>query len=179
MDRFNFDDNDRRRGRESGRDNPGRGNQNPPRPQPPRPQPPRPQPPRPQPPRPQPPRPQPPRPQPPRPRPIPIPIPVPQPKPVDQTITVRNAVITDVNILPTGTFVTISYEVFNVFNQFTTQLVQLIITQNTLILNQLNQRISVWGLREGMRVNATFSTAMTRSNPPQSVAIQIRIVAFR
>lgn len=175
MDRFNFDDNDRRRERESGRDNPGRGNQNPPRPQPPRPQPPRPQPPRPQPPRPQPPRPQPPRPQPPRPRPIPIP----QPKPVDQTITVRNAVITDVNILPTGTFVTISYEVFNVFNQFTTQLVQLIITQNTLILNQLNQRISVWGLREGMRVNATFSTAMTRSNPPQSVAIQIRIVAFR
>lgn len=142
---------------------------NPPRPEPPRPpRPPRPEPPRP--PRPEPPRPpRPPRPEPPRP---------PRPQPVENIIVVRNAVITDVDILPTGSFVTISYEIIDPFNRAFIETVRLVITRDTQILNQFRQPISVWGLRVGMRVNVRFSSAMTRSIPPQAVAFRIRIVNF-
>ena len=118
------------------------------------------------------PRPQPPRPQPPRPRP-------PRPLPIDDIIIARNAVITDIDILPAGSFVTIFYEVFDPFNRPISQTVRLVITRDTEILNQLRQPIPVWGLRVGMRVNARFSSAMTMSIPPQSVATFIRILSFR
>ena len=139
---------------------PGRGNRpgNDRRPEPPRP--PRPEPPRP---------PRPPRPEPPRP---------PRPEPIENVIVARNARITDIEILPTGSFVTISFETVDAFNRIYNQVVRLVITRNTQILNQFRQPISVWGLRVGMLVNASFSSVMTRSYPPQANAFQIRIVSF-
>ena len=162
MDTFRINGNDGRPGRDNQLGDDRRPGPRPPQWNP-RPNPPRP--PRPEPPRP----PRPPRPEPPRP---------PRPQPVENIIVVRNAVITDVDILPTGSFVTISYETIDPFNRIFIETVRLVITRDTQILNQFRQPISVWGLRVGMRVNVRFSSAMTRSIPPQAVAFRIRIVSF-
>ncbi|SET30353.1 hypothetical protein [[Clostridium] polysaccharolyticum] len=167
-----------------GRRNNGRGQDNgrgPSRPQPPRPRPPRPEPPRP--PRPEPPRPRPPRPEPPRPpRPEPPrpprPIPLPIPQPVENIMAVDNALIIDVDITPQFSTVTIVYEVRNFVNQASSQTVRLVITDETQIVSQFGQRIGVWGLREGMLINARFSSRFTRSLPPQAEAFWIRIIRF-
>lgn len=91
---------------------------------------------------------------------------------------VNNAIITDIDISPQFSTVTISYEAVNTFNQVVIQEVRLVITNNTQILNQFGQNIGVWGLRVGMVVNARFSTRFTRSIPPQAEAFRIRIVRF-
>lgn len=56
------------------------------------------------------------------------------------------------------------------------QTVVLIVTNNTLIFDENGNIISARDLREGMTINATFSSAMTRSIPPQATAFIIRIV---
>ncbi len=162
---------------------------NPSRPEPPRPEsprPPRPESPRPESPRPEsprPPRPEPPRqsrpepPRPPRPEP-PRPVPIPVPVPTENLITVNNAAITDVDITPQFSTITISYGDLNQWNQITKQYVNLVITDETQILNQLGQNIGAWGLQVGMRVNVRFSSRFTRSNPPQTMAYYIRVIRF-
>ena len=109
----------------------------------------------------------------------PGPGPIPIPQPVQDIIQVNNAIIENIEISPQFSTVTIVYEARNQWNQLVTQRVRLVITNETIILNQLGVRIGIWGLRIGMRVIARFSSRFTRSYPPQSQAYFIRIIGFQ
>lgn len=55
------------------------------------------------------------------------------------------------------------------------QTIRLNVNRNTVILNTFGQRASLCRIRKGMRVNAAFSSRMTRSIPPQSNALFILV----
>ena len=61
-------------------------------------------------------------------------------------------------------------------NQREEQTVRLVVSPRTVILNTRGEPVPVSALREGMTINASFSSAMTRSIPPQTNAYLIRIV---
>lgn len=56
------------------------------------------------------------------------------------------------------------------------QTVRLNISDNTVVLDENSNRIPATDLRAGMIVNAAFSSAMTRSIPPQAMAYVIQVV---
>ena len=53
------------------------------------------------------------------------------------------------------------------------QNLRLNITRNTLLLDSLGRQIRLSNIRKGMWVNVVFSSAMTRSIPPQSTAFLV------
>lgn len=55
-------------------------------------------------------------------------------------------------------------------------LVRLVVNQNTVIHDERGRSIRVNDLKRGMTVDATFSSNMTRSIPPQAQAFLIRII---
>lgn len=74
------------------------------------------------------------------------------------------------------TFLTISYS--DRRNQRRrNQTIRLVVSNNTLILDEFNNRIPASRLTRGMIVNASFSSATTRSIPPQANAFRIQIVS--
>lgn len=73
-------------------------------------------------------------------------------------------------------FVTISYGVLGDFNVINMQVVTLVIGRDTIIRDQFGQPMLLRDLIEGMRVDAVFSAAMTRSIPPQSTAYSITVL---
>ena len=93
------------------------------------------------------------------------------------TITAENAFIEDINIDNRTAYVTISYGVLGDFNTINMEIVTLIVGRDTVIMDQLGQSMSIRDLREGMRVDAVFSAAMTRSIPPQSRAYRITVIS--
>lgn len=56
------------------------------------------------------------------------------------------------------------------------QTIRLVVGPRTIILNARGERIPASSLRTGMTINASFSSATTRSIPPQSTAYLIRVV---
>lgn len=88
---------------------------------------------------------------------------------------VANAIIDDINADENVTYVTISY-VEHVNRRPANSTLRLIVGRTTTILNEMGNFIPVTELTPGMIVNATFSSATTRSLPPQSVAYLIRVV---
>ena len=54
--------------------------------------------------------------------------------------------------------------------------IRLAVNNNTLILDEFNNRVPASRLARGMIINASFSSAMTRSIPPQANAFTIQIV---
>lgn len=94
--------------------------------------------------------------------------------PDSATINVSDAVIEDISTDNNTTFVTISYTEDK--NRRRNQTVKLVVGNNTLVLNEAGNTIPTSALRTGMTVNAIFSSAMTRSIPPQANAFVIRIV---
>ncbi len=95
--------------------------------------------------------------------------------PTDSVIQVSDAIIENIGNESSNTFVTISYNDC-IHCGRTSQTVRLVVGNNTIILSETGNRIPVTSLREGMIVDASFSSAMTRSIPPQSNAFMIRIV---
>ncbi|WP_326907182.1 hypothetical protein [Sedimentibacter sp. MB31-C6] len=89
-------------------------------------------------------------------------------------IRVNDALIENVNIR--SGLVTISYGVLGEFNVLNMQVVTLVIGRDTIIRDQFGQPMLLRDLREGMRVDAVFSVAMTRSIPPQSTAYSITVL---
>lgn len=75
-----------------------------------------------------------------------------------------------------NTFVTISYTDCVNCNR-RDQRVRLVVGNNTVIMDESGRRIPARELRVGMTVDATFSSAMTRSIPPQATAYMIRVVS--
>lgn len=85
---------------------------------------------------------------------------------------VRNAMIEEIYTDRGTTFVTIIYRNRPSERE---ERVKLVVNRDTRIVNEEGRRIAVRDLEEGMRVDATFSEAMTRSIPPQAQAISIRV----
>lgn len=73
------------------------------------------------------------------------------------------------------TLVTVSYQDCINCNR-RNETVRLAIGRNTRILDEFGNTIPPFALEEDMTVNATFSSAMTRSIPPQSNAFMIQII---
>ena len=90
------------------------------------------------------------------------------------TIRVFSAVIDRINRDRNTTFVTISYNDCIGCNGIRGP-VQLVVNQDTTIRDERGRNIRAGELERGMIVDATFSSAMTRSIPPQSQAFSIRI----
>lgn len=96
--------------------------------------------------------------------------------PSNSIINISDAVIDNINRENNTTFVTITYtECANCRPM--DQTVRLVVGPNTLIFDEAGNTIRVSELRVGMTVNAAFSSAMTRSIPPQATAFMIRIVS--
>lgn len=94
----------------------------------------------------------------------------------DFVINVFHAVIDDISSSDRGSrLVTISYEecvrCTNRGNRVT-----LVVDDNTLIIDQWGNPVTANRLRRGMRINASFSSVMTRSIPPQSRAFTIQLL---
>jgi len=95
---------------------------------------------------------------------------------LQREITAENALIEDTFTRNGTDFVTISYGVMDRNRIIQMQVVTLVIGSNTRIRDQFGNRIGFRNLRTSMVVNARFSSAMTRSNPPQAMAFSIVIV---
>ena len=94
----------------------------------------------------------------------------------DDVIRARDSVIEEIRTDRNTGFVTISYGVMGDFNVIHMELVTLIVTRDTIIRDRSGRNLRFRDLREGMVVNAEFSSAMTRSIPPQARAFRIIVV---
>ena len=94
---------------------------------------------------------------------------------VANTITITNAVIKEITRDRGNTLVTVTY-MTGPRNRRTEQTVRLVVGPRTIILNTNGNPVRAAELREGMIINASISSAMTRSIPPQANAFLIRIV---
>ncbi|HCL03208.1 MAG TPA: hypothetical protein DHW61_12510 [Lachnoclostridium phytofermentans] len=74
-------------------------------------------------------------------------------------------------------FVTISYD--DRVNRRFNVLVTLVVSPTTVIQSTTGRRVDLNDLRVGMRVNAIFSSRMTRSIPPQAAAFLIVVLERR
>lgn len=91
-------------------------------------------------------------------------------------IRVENALIESISIDNRTGYVKISYSVLGECNTIHKQIVVLIVSRDTVIRDQFGQELSLRTLREGMVIDAEFSSAMTRSIPPQSRAFRITVL---
>lgn len=87
-----------------------------------------------------------------------------------------NGIIENIESGRNGSFVIVSYRDCPTCSGET---IRLNIGNNTTILSENGDRISVSDLRVGMTINAAFSSAATRSIPPQSFAYVIQVVRRR
>lgn len=94
----------------------------------------------------------------------------------NRVINVEDAVIEEIFQDNNVSYVTISYGVIGDFNTINMELVRLVVDRNTIIRDRRGRRMRVRDLRVGNVVDASFSTAMTRSIPPQSRAFAITLI---
>ena len=94
----------------------------------------------------------------------------------NRVINVEDAVIEEIFQDNNVSYVTISYGVLGDFNTINMELVRLVVDRNTIIRDRRGRRMRVRDLRVGNVVDASFSTAMTRSIPPQSRAFVITVI---
>lgn len=88
---------------------------------------------------------------------------------------IRNGVIEDIFRDRGNIFVTVSYSRCQC-NNAAEDMVRLVVGPRTKIFSRSGQEVSSSELRVGMTINASYSSAVTRSIPPQAVAFVIRIV---
>ncbi|MCH5343847.1 MAG: hypothetical protein J1E64_07390 [Acetatifactor sp.] len=89
-------------------------------------------------------------------------------------IRVFSAVIRDISRERNTTFVTISYNNCRECPSSSGS-VRLVVNQDTDIRDERGRNMRAGELQRGMTVDASFSSAMTRSNPPQAQAFSIRV----
>jgi hypothetical protein len=90
---------------------------------------------------------------------------------------VQNALVEEVYTPDSRTgYIKISYSLPGEREMVFTDLLQLNVGWNTILINQFNESISLCRILKGMTINAWFSTDITDDTPPQSNAY--RIVAF-
>ena len=88
-------------------------------------------------------------------------------------INISNGIIIDITRDRGTVFVTVTYSERNRRNE---QTVRLVVGPRTIILNANGVPVPAARLSVGMTIDAVFSSAMTRSIPPQAAAYFIRIV---
>jgi hypothetical protein len=95
----------------------------------------------------------------------------------DTIIHVENALIeeVDANTERTG-YILISLAVSDENNMISMQEIRLNVGNNTIIIDENGISLNLYNLNKGMRIDADFSTAMTRSIPPQSNAYRIVVL---
>lgn len=86
-----------------------------------------------------------------------------------------NGVIEEIDSDRNNTLVTVSYTDCVNCNR-REQRIRLVTGNNTAIFDESGRRIRAEALRIGMIINATYSSAMMRSIPPQATAYMIRVV---
>ena len=91
------------------------------------------------------------------------------------TINISNATIEDISSERNISYVTVTY-MDGRGNRRDVQTVRLVVRPRTVILNANGIPVPVTTLRRGMTINATISSAMTRSIPPQATAYVIKMV---
>ncbi len=87
----------------------------------------------------------------------------------------RNGTIEEIYFENATAFVTVSYTESDCCNDEVMRIV-LVVGNNTNIQGMNGRRIPASALRVGMVINAVFSSAMTRSIPPQAAAFSIEVV---
>ena len=91
-------------------------------------------------------------------------------------ITITNALIEEISLQNEALVLTVSYE--NCVNcNRVEEILRIVVSNNTNIIDENGRRIPSSKLRVGMTINAIVSSAMTRSIPPQANASQIQIVS--
>jgi len=95
----------------------------------------------------------------------------------ENVMRVENALIQEVvtNNRRTG-YILISFEVPDENNQIYSDQIRLNVGNHTVILNEAGESLLLTDLVKGMRIDAEFSSAMTRSIPPQSNAYRIIVL---
>jgi len=96
----------------------------------------------------------------------------------DNVMRVENAIIEEVhaNNKKTG-YILISYQVPDQEDQNKFDQIRLNIGRNTMIISEYGEAMDLNDLNNGMRIDAEFSSAMTRSIPPQSNAYRIIVLS--
>lgn len=94
----------------------------------------------------------------------------------NKVIRVQDALIEEITFDNRTGRVTISYGVLGDFNMINMMVVTLLVSRDTIIRDQFGQDLFLSDLRVGMIINAEFSSAMTRSIPPQSSAFRITVI---
>lgn len=95
----------------------------------------------------------------------------------DTILHVDNAIIMEVmaNTERTG-YILISFRESEEYGVIYIQEIQLNVGVDTIIMDENGAPLNLYDLNKGMRVNADFSSAMTRSIPPQSNAYRIVVL---
>lgn len=88
---------------------------------------------------------------------------------------IRNGIIEEISSDNNNTFVTVSRP----GNRRAEDTIRLVVNRSTIILDENGTPIPPRSLRVGMSVNASHSSAMTRSIPPQAVAYIIQVIRRR
>lgn len=98
--------------------------------------------------------------------------------PISDTIMhVENALIEEV-ASDTGItgYVLISFEASDDNNMIYMQELRLNVGNDTILIDEMGTPLTLYDLKEGMRIDADFSAAMTRSIPPQAYAYRIVVL---
>lgn len=93
------------------------------------------------------------------------------------SIRATGAVIDEITSDSRNWFVTITYRDAQGPGRGQNQTVRLVVSRDTRIIDENGRNIPPRNLEVGMVVDAVFSSAMTRSIPPQAQAFQIRVVS--
>ena len=88
---------------------------------------------------------------------------------------ITNGKIEDVEAGRNGSFVLVSYRDCPNCGM-DNQTIRLNVSNNTVILDENQNRVPFRTLQKGMTVNAAFSNATTRSIPPQTTAFEVRVI---
>lgn len=88
---------------------------------------------------------------------------------------ITNGTIENISSERGNTFVLITY-MGRLGNRQEEETVRLVVGPRTIVLNARGEPVPASTLREGMTINASFSSEMTRSIPPQANAYLVRIL---
>lgn len=95
----------------------------------------------------------------------------------DMVIHIDNALVEEVVANTEGTgYVLISFEVIDENNMIYSQEIRLNVGDKTIIIDENGITLDLYDISEGMRIDADFSSVMTRSIPPQSNAFRIVVL---
>jgi hypothetical protein len=96
----------------------------------------------------------------------------------NRTRRIENATVEDVFVGNRGEgYILVSHGVPGINNMVFRDLLRLNVSRSTRIRDQSGRRMNLRSIQKGMRINAVYSAAVTRSIPPQAEAYEITVFA--